>query len=62
MNETLAWAIIGAAWLVGSFGGGALLAWLYRRLYSGLSFHKLWAFWTVVLAALAAVVFAVGWV
>lgn len=53
-----AWLAISAAWLVASFGGGALLAWLYRRLYPGLSFHKLWALWTVILSLVAALVFA----
>jgi hypothetical protein len=47
-----------AAWLVGGFGGGAALAWLYKRLHPSLSFYKLWAFWTMVLSATTAVVLA----
>jgi hypothetical protein len=54
------WLIVSAVWLLCAFGGGALLAGLYRRLYSGLSFHKLWALWTTVLSVVAAVVFAFG--
>lgn len=49
MNPTWGWALIGAAWLLGSFGGGALLAWLGHRLYPAASFHKLWALWAIVL-------------
>ena len=54
------WFLVALAWLVGSFGGGALLAALYKRLHPALSFHRLWALWTVVLSVLAAVVFALG--
>lgn len=57
MSRT-AWLAISVAWLVGSFGGGAILAWFYRRLHPGLSFHKLWALWTVILSVVAALVFA----
>jgi hypothetical protein len=50
--------LITAAWLAGAFGCGAALAWLYKRLYPSLSFYKLWAFWTMVLSAVAAVLLA----
>jgi hypothetical protein len=56
----LQWALIGVVWLAAAFGSGAALAWLYHRLYPGLSFHKLWAFWTVVVSLIALVVFALG--
>jgi hypothetical protein len=55
-----AWLAIGAAWLVGTFGGGWLLARLYKRLHPELAFYKLWAAWAAVLNGLAAVVFAFG--
>ena len=51
---------ITAAWAVGSLGSGAALAWLYRRLHPSLSFYKLWAFWTMVLSLVAALVLALG--
>ena len=54
------WLLVGAAWLVGAFGGGAALAWLYRRLHPGLSFYKLWALWTMLLAGAAAVILGLG--
>jgi hypothetical protein len=54
------WLIVSAVWLACAFGGGALLAALYRRLYTGLSFHKLWALWTTVLSLAAALIFALG--
>jgi hypothetical protein len=47
------------AWLVGAFGCGAALAWLYKRLHPELAFYKLWALWTMVLSAGAAVVLAI---
>jgi hypothetical protein len=46
------------AWLLGGFGGGAALAWLYKRLHPTLSFYKLWAFWTMVLSGVTAVILA----
>jgi hypothetical protein len=52
------WLIIGAAWMLGSFGSGAALAWLYKRLHPDLAFYKLWAFWTAVLGGAAALVLA----
>ena len=39
----------------------ALLALMAGRIHSGLSFSKLWAFYTVLMATLVAVVFLIGW-
>jgi hypothetical protein len=50
----LPWLVLAAAWMVGAFGGGAALAWLYKRLHPQLAFYKLWAFWTMVLSGVAA--------
>ncbi len=52
------WALLLAAWAVGSLGSGAALAWLYKRLHPSLAFYKLWAFWTMVLSAVVAIVLA----
>jgi hypothetical protein len=54
------WALVGAAWLLGAFGGGAVLAALYKRLHPALAFYKLWAAWAMILSAVAALVFALG--
>lgn len=54
------WAALAAAWLLGAFGGGAALAWLYRRLHPQLAFYKLWAFWSAVLSGAVALVIAFG--
>jgi|GEM_PF-1343583 len=54
------WLALGTAWMVGAFGGGAALAWLYKRLHPGLAFYKLWATWTTVLGAIVALVLAFG--
>lgn len=55
---SVGWVVFGAAWVVGAFGGGWLLALLYKRLHPGLAFYKLWALWTMLLAGAAALVMA----
>ncbi|MDB4947988.1 MAG: hypothetical protein JWM27_637 [Gemmatimonadetes bacterium] len=52
----LPWLILTAGWTAGAFGGGAALAWVYKRLHPHLAFYKLWAFWTMILSGVAAVV------
>lgn len=54
------WLPLAAAWLLGSFGCGAALAWLYKRLHPQLAFYKLWAFWSAVLGGVVALVLAFG--
>lgn len=58
MPTWMQWLVIGVAWMVGTFGSGAALAWLYKRLYPELAFYKLWAFWSALIAGAAALVFA----
>jgi hypothetical protein len=60
MFDQPGWYLVALAWLACSFGCGALLAALYKRLHPALSFHRLWAFWTVLTSLLAAIVFALG--
>lgn len=60
MSLWLFWLAVGLAWLVGVFGGGAALAWLYKRLHPELSFYKLWAVWAAVLNGVAALLIGVG--
>ena len=61
MNVSFAqWLPLAAAWLLGAFGGGAALAWLYKRLHPDLAFYKLWALWTTVLGAVVALLLALG--
>jgi len=54
------WLLVGAAWMIGTFGGGAALAWLYKRLHPQLAFYKLWALWSALLAGAATLAFAFG--
>ena len=56
----LGWLVIGSTWMVCAFGGGAALAWLYKRLHPRLAFYKLWAFWSAVLSGVVALVLAFG--
>lgn len=58
MPTWLQWLVIGVSWMVGTFGSGAALAWMYKRLYPELAFYKLWAFWSALIAGAAALVFA----
>ncbi|HEX8359255.1 MAG TPA: hypothetical protein VF613_04080 [Longimicrobium sp.] len=56
----LGWLALGAVWMICTFGGGAALAWLYKRLHPELAFYKLWAMWSAVLAGLATLLLAFG--
>lgn len=59
MPNWVGWGVLALAWVVGAFGGGWVLARLYKRLHPQLAFYKLWALWTMLLAGAAAL--AVGW-
>ena len=50
-----------AVWVAASTGTGLLLALLARRIHPGLSFTKLWAFYSVLMGTLVAAVFLIGW-
>jgi hypothetical protein len=54
------WLLVGGAWMLGTFGGGWLLAALYKRLHPSLSFYKLWALWSSLLGAIVAMIFGLG--
>ena len=54
------WALVALVWLAAAMASGAALAWLYKRLHPQLAFYKLWATWTMLLSAAAALAFAFG--
>ena len=56
------WLIITAVWMLGTFGGGWVLAWLYKRLHPSLAFYKLWALWSMLLGGIVALVVGLGFV
>ncbi len=58
VHGLLAWTVLAVVWMACTFGGGAALAWLYKRLHPQLAFYKLWAMWSAVLAGAAALVLA----
>ena len=60
MSAALYWLPVALAWLASSFGCGAALAWLYKRLYPHLAFYKLWAMWSAVLGGAVALILAFG--
>jgi hypothetical protein len=46
--------------MVGTVGGGWILAWLYKRLHPQLAPYKLWAFWSAILGGVVALLIAFG--
>ena len=60
MTNVLQWALIALVWLAAAMASGAALAWLYKRLHPSLAFYKLWAFWTMILSAIVALVLGLG--
>jgi len=48
-------------WMAASSGSGFFLALLAKRIHPGLSMVKLWLFYTLLMAALVAVVFLIAW-
>ena len=59
--ETYSLIVLLGVWTAASSGSGFLLALLAKRVHPGLSMVKLWLFYTVLMALLAAVVFLIGW-
>ncbi len=54
----LGWLALTVVWMICTFGGGAALAWLYKRLHPELAFYKLWAMWSAILAGAATLTLA----
>jgi hypothetical protein len=54
------WSAVAIGWMIGTFGCGAALAWLYKRLHPQLAFYKLWALWSAVLGGIVALILAFG--
>jgi hypothetical protein len=46
--------------MVGTFGGGWVLARLYKRLHPDFAFYKLWATWSALLGGIVALLFGFG--
>lgn len=60
----MSWAgysVLLAVWAASAAGSGAVLALIAQRLHPGLSYRKLWVFYSVLMACAVAVVLAVGW-
>ncbi|MEJ2186868.1 MAG: hypothetical protein P8Z36_13130 [Gemmatimonadota bacterium] len=55
------YVILGLVWIAASFGGGAFLAFLAKRIHPGLSFRKMWLFYTVLLSVAVAGYFAIAY-
>ena len=60
MPDWAGWLLVGLAFLLGAFGGGWVLARLYKRLHPELAFYKLWATWSMLLAGAATLVLGLG--
>lgn len=61
MSTAMVWVLLALVWVGTSLGGGAVLASLARRIYDGLSWRRLWIFYSGLLAFMVAVVMAVAW-
>lgn len=61
MSPTLIAALLAVVWLGCSLGGGALLALLAKRIHPGLSFRRLWLFYSALLGFSVAAVLAIAW-
>ena len=59
--DPLALIVLLLVWSLASSATGFLLALLGKRLHPGLSLSKLWIFYTVLMAALVAIVLLIGW-
>lgn len=59
--DPLSLVVLLGVWVMASSGTGFLLALLAKRIHSGLSFSKLWIFYTILMASLVAVVFLIAW-
>ena len=58
---TFPWMVLLMVWVAAASGTGFLLALLAKRIHPSLSLGKLWAFYTVLMATLVAVVFLIAW-
>jgi len=54
-------ALLAPVWLVCALGGGAILALLAKRIHPGLSFRRLWLFYSGLLGFAVAAILAIGW-
>lgn len=61
MISGMAPALLAAAWILCSVGGGAVLALLAQRIHPALRFGRLWLFYSAVLAFTVAAVVAIAW-
>lgn len=59
LNAYLVWGVLILIWVLAAVGSGLVLALLAVRLHPGLSFRRLWVFYTALVALLAAVALAV---
>ena len=60
MTLGVAYTLLAGVWIIAAILGGAILALLAQRIYSGLSYRKLWAFYSMLLAAAAGVFYLIA--
>ena len=56
----MVWAILIGVWVLTSLVGGAMLAWLAKRLHPALSWHRLWVVYSGLLGFMVAAVMAIA--
>lgn len=57
----VAYSVLFSVWAASAAGSGAVLALIAKRLHPGLSYRKLWVFYSLLMACAVALVLAVGW-
>lgn len=61
VTDWLLYLVLLMLWAAAATGSGAVLALIAKRMHPGLSFRKLWVFYSVLTAVLVAVVLIAGW-
>jgi hypothetical protein len=60
VSEPLLYSTLAIIWLGSSIGGGALLALIAKRMHPAPAFHRLWLFYTALLAFAVAAFLAIA--
>lgn len=61
MSAVTAGVLLAIVWVVTSLVGGAILASLAKRIYSGLSWRRLWIVYSGLMGFMVAAVMAIAW-
>ena len=60
MSATTVWVLLVGVWVVTSLAGGAVLAWLAKRIHPSLIWRRLWVVYSGLLGFLVAAVMLIA--